>query len=158
MRLNRSLPALAAVVSFVFLGFVFHLSPTPESGFNTLRNLIQTTTDSQNTIIEVEGLTLGARFIKADGVKPILFHGFETPSNCDSLRHEDNQTPTLRILATVRFDQRDMQRPRWPEQGHFGWYKKERRPIVSFAITLRDSESILPAQSLALVEAVAFLL
>lgn len=147
MRLNRPLPVLAALVGFVFLGSVFYISPTPESGFNTLRNLVQTTTDSHNTIIEIEGLTLGAMLTKADGVKPgenllpwllntLKVRFAATLGQPDAnASHPSNCTFRPERYAKTALD---------PEQGHFGWYRKKRRPIVSFVIILRDSEGIIP--------------
>ncbi|KAM0714161.1 hypothetical protein Q7P37_010310 [Cladosporium fusiforme] len=44
-----------------------------------------------------------------------------------------------------------------PVQGHYPWVRGKSRSAISFAINLKDSEAIIPGQSLALLEAAALL-
>lgn len=159
-RQCRPLHLLAAAASLIFLGTILHLRPMPRHDQSPLEYYIHNDQGMGRPLIETEGLALG---------KP-----FTTPVNLTN-----NGDPALwlfrslktRFAATLLQNDLASLYPNFSLQpkrcaktllglgrSGFGWQRNKQKSVVSFAINLRNSEAIVPAQSLALLEAVALLL
>lgn len=159
-RHYRLLPILATVLSLVFLGSISFFRPLPRPGLSSLRSFIGTTSTGQRPVIEIEGLTLGERFTKTGDVKsdenliPWLMESLKSRFAATLGRTDVNASYPSCTLQPERYAKTALD----PEQSRFHWSRRKRQSVVSFAINLKDSEAIIPAQSLALLEAIALLL
>ncbi|KAM0718737.1 hypothetical protein Q7P37_005808 [Cladosporium fusiforme] len=156
----RLLPVLAATVSLVFLGAFLFLRPLPRPSLSPLKSFMGTDSIHEQPMIEVEGLNFGARFIKTGNVRsddnlvPWLMEALKSRFAATLGQFDTNASYPRCTLRPERYAKTALE----PDQGYYRWIKRKRRFVVSFAINLKESEAILPAQSLALLEAVAFLL
>ena len=148
---------LAALASLLLLGTVIHLRPDVRLAAVPVDGYTHSSKSGQHQPFEIEGLALGPKFTAR----------YKSPSQndhvawlLDSLRArfqkttfpdgDDSPAYPVCTLNPERYA-RTALRPS-------GWVGDSRQSIVSFAINLHNSEAIIPAQAIALLEAIAHLL
>jgi hypothetical protein len=152
-RLNHLLAALA---SLLLLGTLLHLRPEPRHASSILDNV------KERPVFEIEGLPLGDSFVR---------HSY-LPADTDPLQW---LTESLKArFQNILSSDVDDNTPRYPtctldlkrythialESAHEKANSRphERLSVISFAINLRNSEGIIPAQAIALLEVISYLL
>lgn len=155
MHRHQPIYLLAALASLLLLGTLLHLRLEPRNVSSVLEKV------AGRPIFEIEGFVLGPRFIEpshaAADTDPLgrLLRSLKLRFRRTTFP-DDNQTPgypnctlNLERYTQIAFESR---RERVNSEPH------ERRSAISFAINLRNSESIIPAQAVALLEAISHLL
>ena len=148
---------LASLASLLLLATVLHLSATsrlvavPVNGYT-----LSGKTGEQNPF-EIEGLALGAKF--ASQTKPSS-QTDHVAWLVDALRERFQQTTFPERDSSPAYPICTLNPERYARTalGPSRWLGESRQSIVSFAINLYNSEEIIPAQAMALLEAIAHLL
>jgi hypothetical protein len=153
--MHRPIHLLTAVASLLLLGTLLHLRPEPQHATSMLDKF------KDRPVFEIEGLPLGDSFVRhshlAADTDPLewliesLKARFHQTTSSDYGNAPDYPICTLDLnrytrIALESTHEKDNSR------------QHERLPVISFAINLRNSEGIIPAQAVALLEAVSYLL
>lgn len=158
---TRHLCLLAAVASLLLFGSILHLLPFHRRLISPLGNYGQVDTPRDRQVLEIQGLTLGPEFARPADAQPntnnviwlmdalkVRFQQILFPDADESPGYPNCTFIPARYAKTAL----------GPEKADHSWRHDERSSIVSFAINLRNSEAIIPAQAMALLEAAAYLL
>lgn len=148
---------LASLTSLLLMSMILHLNPTSQLVAVPVDGYVHSVNTGEQHPFEIEGLALGAKFASWTKLSSQDDH---VAWLMDSLRGRFQQTtypdgdnsPAYPVctLSPERYARTALGPSRW--MGH------ARQSIVSFAINLYNSEEIIPAQAIALVEAIAHLL
>jgi hypothetical protein len=155
VSMHRPIHLLTAVASLLLLGTLLRLRPEPRYGPSILDKL------NERPVFEIEGLPLGDNFVRdshlaADAdplewlVEPLKAR-FQstTSSDDDSTPGYPNCSLDLRRYTRVALES---------TRENANSRQRERLSVISFALNLRNSEGITPAQAVALLEAISYLL
>jgi hypothetical protein len=152
--MHRPIHLLTAVASLLLLGTLLHLRPEPRHVSSALDNV------NERPVFEIEGLPLGNGFRNshlATDADPLewLIASLKTRF-LSTMSSEDVVTPGYPActLDLQRYTQIALE----PTHATVTTRTHERLSVVSFAINLRNSEGVVPAQAVALLEAISYLL
>jgi hypothetical protein len=158
---SRPFYLFAALASLLLLGTVLHLRPEPLLAVAPPNVHTHTSKGGKHNPFEIEGLPLGPKFTRpsssisdGDNVAWLMnalqsrFQSTTFPDG-DGAPAYPNCTLNPARYATTALG---------PSHYQSGWGRSQRQSIVSFAINLHNSEDIIPAQAIALVDAIAHLL
>ncbi|KAK4890245.1 hypothetical protein LTR27_011006 [Elasticomyces elasticus] len=154
-RNSRSVYLLTAFAALLLLTTIWHLRPAPQQ----LRVRPIKTSDRPQTTVEIEGLSLGAPFVSTVETNATTGLGsFEHLSTALQARFarttsDTDKYPTCSLnLARYAGTALDT------GSKYIPWQRRKRDAVVSIAINLFNSEAIIPAQAIALLQAVSQLL
>jgi hypothetical protein len=144
---------LAALTSLLLLGTILHLSPKPQLAAVP----VYSSKADEHNPFEIEGLALGAKFGSRVKLSSQVDH---VAWLLDSLRGRFQKTVFPDGDNSPGYPVCTLNPERYARTalGPSRWLGGSRQAIVSFAINLHNSEEIIPAQAVALVEAIAHLL
>jgi hypothetical protein len=159
----RTLRLLGAVSALLFLITLLHPGSTSHTSTGPLVSdtITEARSNGYQRPSEMEGMALGSKFTRP----------FDTQATDDnvawltaSLRARFRQTlfpdtpGAPSYPKCTLFPERYAKTTLEPALYRSGWWNDPRRSIVSFAINLHNSEAIIPAQAVALLEAIALLM
>nr|OQO21826.1 hypothetical protein B0A51_10134 [Rachicladosporium sp. CCFEE 5018] len=160
---SRQLYILAGVASILFIlgsTTLFLRSDDPARTLVTWPTITSTKSESR-PVIEVEGINLGRPFtapVSASSVTDPLAWLFDTVQSRFAKTMQDAGRPKpeypMCSLNPSRYEHTALH----PVTESHRWQRPGRSSVISIAINLKDSEGVIPAQSLALLEAIAYLL
>jgi hypothetical protein len=158
---SRHFYLLAALASLLLLGTVLHLRPIPQLAVAPPNVHTHSSKGGKHNPFEIEGLPLGPKFTRpsssildGDNVAWLMnelrsrFQSTTFPDGDGAPAYPNCTLNPARYAATAL----------GPSQHQSHWGRNQRQAIVSFAINLHNSEDIIPAQAIALVDAIAHLL
>lgn len=155
VSMHRPIHLLTAVASLLLLGTLLRLRPEPRHVSSLLDKL------NEPPVFEIEGLPLGDNFIRdshlAADADPLKWLIESLKGRFQStLSSDDDKTPgypncTLDLNRYTRV-------PLESEYKKANSRQRERLSVISFALNLRNSEGIIPAQAVAFLEAISYLL
>jgi hypothetical protein len=158
---SRSFLLLTFVASLLLLVTIIHLRPIPQLAVTTLNIHSHFSNGGKHIPFEIEGLALGPKFTQSHDSSLDDDH---VAWLMDSLRSRFNDTVFPGGDGAPAYPNCTLNPARYattalgPLWSLSHWTGHRRSSIVSFAINLHDSEGIIPAQAIALVEAIAHLL
>lgn len=153
--MHRPIYLLTAVASLLLLGTILQLRPEPRHVSSVLDKI------TERPVFEIEGLPLGNSFVlpshlatDADSSEWLIESMKERFQNTTS--SDDDTTPDYPTctLALKRYTQIALE----SRNTKVSTRPHERLSVISFAINLRNSEGIIPAQAVAVLEAISYLL
>jgi hypothetical protein len=152
--LHRPVHLLTAFASLLLLGTLLHLRPNPRHVSSALDEI------SKRPVFEIEGLPLGDSFRRsrlATDADPL-------PWLIESLKARFLSTMSSEDVVTPGYPTCKLDLRRYTHIALESAHPKvkiqpsERLSVISIAINLRNSEAIVPAQAVALLEAISYLL
>lgn len=153
---SRSFYMLAAVAGLLLLATFLQLRPAPQVAVAPLGGNTHITKGT-GQYLEIEGLALGPKFTRPSQFTKTTLSHVDWLMNQLRARFQGTTFPEVNAYPECKLDpQRYAKTALGPAQS--GWRNTQRQEIVSFAINLHNSEEIIPAQAIALIEAVAHLL
>jgi hypothetical protein len=148
---------LAALASILLLGTILHLNLNPLLAAVPVDGYTHPTKTGEHNPFEIEGLALGPKFASRtklssqdDHVAWLMGSLRERFQKTTFPEGDDSPAYPVCTLNPERYAKTAL--------GPSRWLGDSRQSIVSFAINLHNSEGIIPAQAMALVEAIAHLL
>jgi hypothetical protein len=151
----RPIHLLTAVASLLLLGTLLRLQSEPRNVPSILDKL------NERPVFEIEGLPLGDNFIRdshlAADVDPLEWLTESLKARFQStISSDDDSIPGYPncTLDLERYTQLALE----PTHAKANSRQRERLSVISFALNLRNSEGIIPAQAVALLEAISYLL
>lgn len=154
---------LGAIALLLFLGTLLLSSPESTSLADSPVSYIATSAnrDRGHRPFEMEGLALGSEFVPPLDIRAGEDH---TAWLITSLQSRFQATLSQQATGAPSYPRCSLKLERYaktallPTTFVSRWWSGRRKSVVSFAINLYNSEAIIPAQALALLEAVAHLM
>lgn len=152
---------LAALASLLLLATVLHLRPAPQLATVPIVGYSHVNKAGEHNPFEIEGLALGPKFTKHSSVltneNHVAWLMGSLRSRFQRIAFPDEDGSPAYPECTLN-PERYAKTALGPSHYSSRWTGNQRQAIVSFAINLHNSEAIIPAQAMALVEAIAHLL
>ena len=155
VSIHRPIHLLTAVASLLLLGTFLRIRTEPRHVSSKSNKL------NERPVFEIEGLPLGASFVRdlhltADA-DPLEWLAESLKARFQStISSNDDGTPGYPSCALNLNRYTQVALESTPEKANSR--QRERLSVISFALNLRNSEGIIPAQAVSLLEAISYLL